>query len=143
MITVNLKQLELAEFYGKEDKSQHCKASFPLLGENGSKDLASVYFELQPGEHLGRHTDSAEELLFIVEGDVEVEIGGEISRASQLGMALVPVMVPHDIKNTGQTTARILGFFGGANHIVATFEQELMPAETKVVDTTMLFSAQL
>jgi len=48
MTTVNLNELELNEFRGKQDKNQHC--------------LATVYFELQPGDHLGRHTDSAEEL---------------------------------------------------------------------------------
>jgi quercetin dioxygenase-like cupin family protein len=138
MVTVELKQLELNEFYGKTDKTQHCKATFPLLGAHGSKDLATVYFEIQPGDHLGRHTDSAEELLFILEGEVEVEIGGETSKASQHGMALVPTLVPHDIKNIGQTTARILGFFGGANNIVATFEQEMAPMDTNVVDTSML-----
>lgn len=138
MITVDLNQLELNEFFGKGDEKQHCKATFPLLGAHGTKDLATVYFEVQPGDHLGRHTDSAEEILFILEGDVEVEIGGDISRASKHGLALVPVMVPHDIKNIGQTTAKVLGIFGGANNIVATFENEMLPIETNVVNTEML-----
>lgn len=138
MISVDLNQLELNEFVGKTDKKQHCKATFPLLGAHGTTDLATVYFELQPGDHLGRHTDSAEELLFVLEGDVEVEIGGDVSMASAGNMALVPVMVPHNLKNTGKTKAKILGFFGGANNIVATFEEEIMPINHNVVDTAML-----
>ena len=139
MLTVDLKQHDLNEFFGKEDRSQHIKATFPLLGAHGSKDLATVYFEIQPGDHLGRHTDSAEELLFIIEGDVEIEIGGEKAKAGQKCIALVPEMVPHDVFNIGNTPAKVMGFFGGANHIVATFEQELIPIETKVVDTSKLF----
>lgn len=138
MTTVNLNQLELNEFVGKTTKNQHCKATFPLLGAHGTKKLATVYFELQPGDQLGRHTDSAEELLLVLEGEVEVEIGGEISKANQRGMTLVPTLVPHNITNTGQTTAKVLGFFGGANNIIATFEEELMPANNKVVDTSVL-----
>lgn len=138
MITVNLKQLELNEFIGVEDKKQHCRATFPLIGAHGTRDLATVYFELQPGDKLGRHTDSAEELLVILEGDVEVEIGGRVAEATDGSMALVPVMVPHNIINTGERTAKVLGMFGGANNIIATFEHEMLPTNTNVVDTSLL-----
>jgi len=138
MIAVNLKELELNEFVGISDSSQHCKATFPLIGAHGSQDLATVYFELEPGDQLGRHTDSAEELLFIIEGDVEVEVGGEIKGASSRSIALVPTMVPHNIRNTGTSKAKVMGFFGGANNIVATFEQAMSPTNTNVVDTSLM-----
>ena len=44
MVTVNMNELELNEFIGKEDKLQHCKATFPLVGAHGSQQLATVYF---------------------------------------------------------------------------------------------------
>ena len=138
MTTVNVNELELTEFVGMNDRSQHCKATFPLLGAHGTKESATVYFELNPGEQLGRHTDSAEELLLILEGNVSVEIGGETAGAATGSIALVPKMVPHNIVNTGGTTARVLGFFGGANNIVATFEQKIVPIDTNVVDTAMM-----
>lgn len=68
MTTVNLNTIELLEFVGKTDKSQHGKATFPLIGAHGSKQIATVYFEIEPGDNLGRHTDSAEELLIVLEG---------------------------------------------------------------------------
>jgi len=138
MITVDLKKIELNEFFGKNDKTQHMEATFPMLGHHGSKELASVYFEIEPGDHLGRHTDSAEELLFLVEGDVEIEIDGETSIASERSFALVPKMIPHDVKNIGNKKAKLVGFFGGSNHIVASFEDELVPIQTRVVDTSKL-----
>jgi quercetin dioxygenase-like cupin family protein len=138
MVTVNINQLELNEFIGVNDKSQHCRGTFPLFGANGTKNSATVYFELEPGEQLGRHTDSAEELLFILEGNVDVEIGGEVQAASSKCIALVPVMVPHNIINTGKTMAKVLGFFGGANNIVATFEHAMLPINTNVFDTSQM-----
>jgi quercetin dioxygenase-like cupin family protein len=117
MTTVNVTEIELNEFIGKEDKEQHCKATFPLVGAHGSKKLATVYFELEPGDHLGRHTDSAEELLVILDGQVEALVGTEKQKA-----------------------AKVLGVFGGANNIVATFDNEMLPTESNVVDTSLLFS---
>lgn len=138
MITVNLNDVELTEFIGKTDEKQHCKATFPLIGAHGSKDLATVYFEIEPGDNLGMHTDSAEELLVILEGELMATIGQEQAQVKKGSMALVPEMVPHDFKNTGSTTARILGVFGGANNIVATFEKEWLPTHSNVVDTAQL-----
>ena len=63
MNTVDLNNLELTEFTGKNDRTQHCLATFPMFGAYGTEHSATVYFELEPGDNLGRHTDSAEELL--------------------------------------------------------------------------------
>lgn len=135
MTTVNLNQLELTEFTGKENPQQHCRATFPMLGAHGTKNSATVYFELEPGDSLGRHTDSAEELLLILEGEVEVSIGEEESYASQGTIALVPQMIPHNLRNIGSKTAKILGFFGGANNILATFDEVWLPTNSNTVDT--------
>lgn len=138
MITTQLDSLELNEFIGKNDKKQHCNATFPLFGAHGTSDLATVYFEIAPGDNLGMHTDSAEELLVILEGEIEVTIGNKTAKITKGSLALVPKMVPHDVVNTGSATAKILGVFGGANNIVATFEKEWLPTHSHVVDTALL-----
>lgn len=138
MTTTNINKIELNEFIGTEDKKQQCRATFPLLGAHGSKRLAAVYFELEPGHHLGRHTDDAEELLIVMEGTVEASVGGETRRAEQGGLVLVPERCPHDIRNIGDAPAKVLGVFGGANNIVATFDQAMLPTGTNIVDTSML-----
>ncbi len=138
MTTVNLNQLELTEFIGKENSLQHCKATFPMFSAHGTKDTATVYFEIEPGDHLGSHTDSAEELLIILSGEVKIEIGDEIERASAGAIALVPKMVPHNITNIGLNKVRVLGVFGGANNIIATFEKDWLPTHSNVVDTAQL-----
>ncbi len=140
MITVNLNALQLTEFTGKTDPTQHCYATFPMLGAHGTKHLATVYFELEPGKKLGRHTDSAEELLLVLEGTVEASVGSEKGTLSRGEIALVPAMVPHDLRNTGNVKAKVLGFFGGANHIVATFDQTWLPTGSNTVDTARVFA---
>jgi quercetin dioxygenase-like cupin family protein len=135
MTTVNLNQLELMEFTGKDKPTQHCRATFPMLGAHGTQQSATVYFEIEPGDNLGRHTDSAEELLLILEGEVEVTIGEETSLALKDTIALVPQMVPHDLRNIGNSTAKVLGFFGGANNIIATFDEVWLPTHSNTVNT--------
>ena len=138
MIKVNLNQLELLETTAKNKENMHCRSTFPLTGANGTKDTATVYFELEKGKELGSHTDSAEELLLIIDGEVEVTVGDEKAKASKGDLALVPKMVPHNLKNIGHSKVKVLGIFGGANHIVATFEDNWMPEDTNVIDTEKL-----
>lgn len=138
MLTVNLNKLELAEFTGKNNSNLHCRATFPLLGAMGTRNSAAVYFELEPGDSLGRHTDSAEESLLILDGEVEVSVGEEKGKLSKGEIAVAPKMVPHDLRNAGKEKARVLGFFGGANNIVATFDEVWLPTNSNVVDTAQM-----
>jgi len=138
MTTVNLNDLELVEFIGQDRPKQHCKATFPMLGVHGTKDIATVYFEIDPGDNLGQHTDSAEELLLILEGEAEIIIGDQRGQAGAHSLALVPKMVPHDLINTGSEKLKVLGFFGGANHIIATFKHIWKDAPSNVVNTEEL-----
>lgn len=139
MTTVNLNELELNEFVGQINPKQHCKATFPLLAAHGSRKLATVYFELEPGDHLGRHTDSAEELLLVLEGEIQAFVGEESGVVSTGSLVLIPEMVAHDLHNIGTGRAKVLGVFGGANNIVATFDEAMNPTESNIVDTARLF----
>ena len=138
MIKANLNKLELTEFHGKNAPGQHCRATFPLLGAMGSKDTAMVYIELDPGDTLGRHTDSAEEVLLVLEGTVEASVGEERGELAKGEFAVVPKMAPHNLRNIGEEPARIVGFFGGAANIVATFDETWLPPESNVVDTAKM-----
>ncbi len=138
MITTNLNQLDLTEFIAEGKPGQRCRSTFPLLGAHGTKDSATVYFELDPGEELGTHTDSAEEILLVLQGDVEATVGDERAAATEGALIVVPRMAPHNIRNTGAGKARVLGFFGGANNIVATFEETWWPLQAKQVDTAAM-----
>ena len=126
----------MPEFTVPEQPGQRCRVTFPLLAAHGTQDCASVYFELRVGDFLGTHTDSAEEILYIVEGDVEVTVGEETGTLSKGHLALVPKLMPHNVRNIGTETAKVLGFFGGANNVVSVFDNVWQPSASNRVDTS-------
>lgn len=139
MISGNLNNLELRETWTENDPKQRARSTFPMAEALGSENTTMVYFELAPGDHLGRHTDSAEEILLILDGAVEVSVGEEKGQIAKGEFALVPTMVPHDLRNVGDKPARVLGFFGNPN-IVATFDEAWLPDNTRVIDTAAVFA---
>ena len=139
MITANLNNLELMETWTENSPSQRVRVTFPLAEALGSENSTLVYFELAPGNHLGRHADSTEEVILILDGTVEVSVGEEQGLISQGELALVPRMAPHNLRNAGDKTAKILGFFGSPN-IVATFDEIWLPYQTRIIDTAAIFA---
>ncbi len=134
MIAERIDQLELLEAWYENDPAMRVKANFPFFVGSGTKNTAVVYFELEPGHRLGTHTDSAEEILLILEGTAEVSLGDEKGRLSAGEMALVPAMEPHGLRNVGDETVRVVGFFS-SNVVVSTFDQPIMPINQRVVGT--------
>jgi quercetin dioxygenase-like cupin family protein len=137
MIVVNLRQLELQEEWSEQDPSERLRSAFALHKGMGSEHASVVYFELEPGGAVGTHTDSAEEVVLVLEGEVQVALGDEQGKLTTGEFALVPAMVPHSVRNTGTGKARAIGFFAGA-HVVSTFEQPLLPSGLRVFDTDEL-----
>jgi quercetin dioxygenase-like cupin family protein len=134
MIAERIDQLELVEVWYENDPTMRLKVNFPFFLGTGTKSTAVVYFEIEPGYRLGTHTDSAEEILLILEGEVEVSLGDEQGRLSAGEMTLVSAMVPHGLRNVGAETARVVGFFS-SNVIVSTFDQPMMPFNQRVLGT--------
>jgi quercetin dioxygenase-like cupin family protein len=134
MIAERIDQLELAEVWYENDPTMRLKVNFPFFLGTGTKSTAVVYFEIEPGHRLGNHTDSAEEILLILEGEAEVTLGDEQGRLSAGELALVPAMVPHGLRNVGDETVRVVGFFS-SNVVVSTFDQPMMPFNQRVVGT--------
>ncbi len=133
MITANLTAQDRPVVWWEADPAVRVKADFPLSAEKGSASTAVVYIELEPGCKLGRHTDSAEEVLIILQGTVDVTVGEETGRVSEGSLALVPEMVPHSIHNTGDRTAKIAGVFS-SGHIVSEFDHPYQPTGQRVFE---------
>jgi quercetin dioxygenase-like cupin family protein len=134
MITEKMEDLELMEVWYETDPTMRLNVNFPLFLGTGTKNTAVVYFEIEPGYSLGTHTDSAEEILLILEGQVDVSLGEEEGRLSAGQMAVVPAMVPHGMRNVGEKRVRVAGFFS-SNVIVSTFDRPMMPFNQQVVGT--------
>jgi quercetin dioxygenase-like cupin family protein len=134
VVAETMEDLELMEVWYETDRTMRLKVNFPLFLGTGTKNTAVVYFEIEPGYRLGTHTDSAEEILLILEGQVEVSLGEEEGRLSAGQMAVVPAMVPHGMRNVGEERVRVAGFFS-SNVIVSTFDKPVMPFGQRVVGT--------
>jgi quercetin dioxygenase-like cupin family protein len=134
VIAETIEDLELMEVWYETDPTMRLKVNFPLFLGTGTKNTAVVYFEIEPGYRLGTHTDSAEEILLILEGEVEVSLGEEEGRLSAGQMAVVPAMVPHGMRNVGEERVRVAGFFS-SNVLVSTFDKPMMPFNQRVLGT--------
>ena len=131
MRVIDLNAIELMEISSELDPDRELGVTFPQHSATGAASTATVYFELEPGRHVGMHTDSAEELLLILEGEAEATIGDE-QAVARAGMLLeVPAMASHDVRNVGSGRLRVLGFFS-ASTVVATFEVPPVPGGPQV-----------
>ena len=147
MLKVNLDKLDKMTNYGAEgdDPNRKVTGNFALYSAAGTKSGAAVYFELEPGKELGVHTDSAEEIVYVVDGTIEATIGNnkddeQKDRLSRGELGVVPVMERHNFRNVGTNTAKVIGFFSSPN-VVSTFEKAFMPANFREFDTTKLSPA--
>ena len=125
MFTIDLDDFELAP------TGPGLRVSFPLHSATGSASTATVLFELDPGAELPVHTDSAEELLIIVQGTAEARVGDEVGRVEKHQVALVPAMAPHGLRNIGDDVLRVFGTFSSSTN-VATFERPFEPGGPQV-----------
>jgi quercetin dioxygenase-like cupin family protein len=107
------------------------RVGFPLHSATGTASTATVLIELDPGAELPVHTDSAEELLIVIEGEAEGRIADEVGRLERHQVALVPAMAPHGLRNIGDDVLRVLGTFSSST-VVATFEQPFEPGGPQV-----------
>ena len=97
MFTLDLNDLELKD---SATAGGPIRVTFPFHSGTGTASTAAVLFELEPGSALATHTDSAEEILFVLEGEGEAHVG--------------------------ETPLRVLGFFSSST-VVSTFEEFVGP----------------
>src|SRR6266699_6217361 len=125
MLTVDLNSVELP------DRGPGLRAAFPISSAEGTTALAIVWMELVPGGMLSEHTDSAEELLVVVEGEVEASVGTEHGTLRAGEAAVVPALLPHGLRNVSGETARVLGVFASSTNITV-FTEPHGPAGEQV-----------
>ena len=133
MLTVKTTELELTQGWFQDPTRMHVQVAFPINRWSGSRDSAVVYFEVKPGDRLARHTDSAEEILYIVAGEAEAEVGEARARVGAGDLAVIPAMVPHGLVNVGTDTVRVVGFFSEAE-VISTFAEPILPFGVSVMN---------
>ena len=134
MLTAKTDTLELTEAWIDGDPDARVRFDFPLYAATGTEDSAVVYFELAPGQRLARHTDSPEEILYIVAGTGEAEVGDERGVVTAGDLAVIPAMVRHGVRNIGDETLKVVGFFSEAE-VTSEFEAPMQPVGESVLGT--------
>ncbi len=129
---MNVNQIELNEMWSDSDDERGVKVNFPISLDTGAASTTVVYFEVPPQKHLGMHTDSAEEIVYVVAGTGEAILGDERVAVEAGSLALIPSMVPHDVVNTGDEPLRVVGFFSSAT-VLSTFEEPFAPLDANVL----------
>jgi len=134
MHALQTEQLELASFSQSANPSNVVRAAWPVYRDTGAANTAIVYLELDPGMELPVHTDSSEEVLVVLDGEIEATVGDASRALSAGGVAVVPAMVRHGARNSGSGVARVIGAFS-SNTIVSVFDDEFEAIGTRVVGT--------
>src|SRR3954447_23436627 len=99
---VSTPTLDLMDAWHDSDPDhKRVHVNFPINTFTGTADSAVVYFELEPGERLGTHTDSAEEILYIVSVEGEACVGDDTARVRAGDLVVIPAMAPHGAHNDG------------------------------------------
>jgi mannose-6-phosphate isomerase-like protein (cupin superfamily) len=63
----------------------------------------------EPGQEHALHAHAGQDKLYVVlEGDAEIEVGGERQAISAGGAAFAPAGVPHSVRNTGASRLVVL-----------------------------------
>ena len=134
MITTNVDSLELVEAWNDVDPDMRVRFQFPLHAGAGTESTAVVYFEVEPGESLGRHTDSAEEILLVLEGEGVAFVGDEQVEVGPGSLAVVPALAPHGVRAVGDRTLKVVGFFSAAE-LEHVFDEPIQPMGVSRVTT--------
>ena len=134
MLTAKTTELQLMQgWFDSDPEHARVRVAFPINKWAGSRDSAAVYFEVKPGDRLARHTDSAEEILYIVAGEAEAEVGDQRGRLAAGDLAVIPAMVPHGLVNVGTETVKVVGFFSEPE-VISTFKEPLQPFGAAVLN---------
>ena len=143
MQAVSTRNLELNEGWVDSDAERYrTRFTFPINAATGAEDSAIVYFELEPGKSLAIHTDSAEEILYIVSGTAIAHVGDESARVNAGDLAVVPALAPHGLDNDGDETVRVVGFFSEAE-IESVFGEPMQPVNATVIHQHEVTAAAL
>ena len=76
------------------------------------RHAVQVVAEFIPGGVAGKHTHPGEELGYVLEGTLQLEVAGQAPRTLKAGEAFfIPAGVVHDGKNIGSGPAKVLATY--------------------------------
>jgi quercetin dioxygenase-like cupin family protein len=76
------------------------------------REVVQAIAEIQPGAQSGKHTHPGEEVAYILEGTVVIEMQGKTDVSKNAGEGiLIPAGTVHNARNTGKMVAKVLATY--------------------------------
>jgi quercetin dioxygenase-like cupin family protein len=75
------------------------------------REVVQVRVDFDPGYVAPMHTHPGEEIIYVIEGTLEYEIGGKVVRVKAGDVLFVPTGTPHTAKNIGTTNGAELATY--------------------------------
>jgi quercetin dioxygenase-like cupin family protein len=127
-------KLERIMVRGADDKTIAWNASFASCGGKGAMQSSTIVYEIEPGGHLGWHTDATEETQYIVAGTGELKMEDGIYPVGPGSVFVLPTDVRHDLANTGKEPLRAVAFFAAAM-FTQDFDEVMLPPKSHILGT--------
>jgi quercetin dioxygenase-like cupin family protein len=119
---------------GSKDKTVRWAGAFATCGGNNAIQSSTIVYEIEPGGHLGWHTDATEETQDIIAGTGEFRMEDGKHPIGPGSVFAIPANVRHDLANAGTTTLRAVSFFAAAM-FTQNFDEVMLPPKTHILGT--------
>ena len=91
------------------------RGRFLANAELGSTQTSLLTNTVAPGAEAPLHTHTVEETMLVLEGRVWAQVGGERYEVTEHHTVVIPPNTPHAWGNDGDTEAKLLWAFAGAD----------------------------
>ncbi len=98
----------MEKFSYKDIEKPHPKSGVAIAKIVDNENAAVIHMTLQKAEGLKPHITPVDVRFFILEGEVEVQIGDEKELCVAGTVIDSPKDIVHNVKNSGDVTARLL-----------------------------------
>jgi len=109
-------------------------AAFATYGGHGADQSSTIVYEIEPGGHLGWHTDATEETQYIISGAGELHTEEGTFPVGPGSVFVLPTNLRHDLANTGKDPLRAVAFFAAAMS-TQDFDSEMLPPKSHILGT--------
>jgi quercetin dioxygenase-like cupin family protein len=76
------------------------------------REVVQAVAEIQPGAESGRHTHPGEEVGYVLEGTISIDVQGKPAMTKKAGEGfMIPAGTVHNARNTGKTAAKVLATY--------------------------------
>jgi mannose-6-phosphate isomerase-like protein (cupin superfamily) len=117
---------ELSESWQEGDATARWRSASGHSPSTGAQSSGSSVLEVGPGHRLPRHTDSAEEVIVVLEGVAEVTVGDERALVPAGGLVVVPRCLAHEVRNAGDVPLRFAAVYAEPD-VVTEYERDVQP----------------